>query len=322
MNWESAVAWANENTGFMMGVLTALYVVATIWIVWESRRTNKFQANAIRQAADLELARNRPYLVFHIEAKLKTHSDNDAIWFFEASVSNVGRTSAHSVCITTNPDFSTPVGYGEGNELKYRTPTMLTDRISILPPGHTEIEELGPTQFLYEQFGKKDLKFQVFMTYLSSAGEQYKDDYTIDLGERSDKVGSADAMEALRFREVDLLSKISDELSQLNRTLSAPDRGRMFSPIASAGLSKEQCILLEEISKQFNASSCDEVFLSMHHRGADLVFSDGQESKRLPVTPSDVEQLCRAGLLVGRYDSGTLFCSVAPAAESFLADRT
>ena len=62
--------------------------------------------------------------------------------------------------------------------------------------------------------------------------------------------------------------------------------------------------------------------LAVNFRGTDLVFSDGRNSKRLAVTPSDVEQLCRAGLLMGRYDSGTLFCSVAPAAESFLKDLT
>ena len=321
MNWENAVAWANGNTGFMMGVLTALYVIATVWIVWESRRTNKYQADAIRQAADLELARNRPYLVFHVDSKLKTHSDNDATWYFEASVANIGKTSAHNVRITTKPDFSAPVGYGEGDELKYRSPTMLTDRISILPPGHIEIEQLGPTHFLYQQFDKKELKFQVFMTYSSSRGEQYKDDYTIDLGERSGKVGSADSMEKLRFREIDLLSKVSDELRQLNRTLNAPDRGRMFTPIAPTELSTKQRDLLEEISKKFETSNCNEALLSVHVQGADLMFSDGRESDRLPVTPSDVEQLCRAGMLLGRYDSGTLFCSIAPLAEAFLKDQ-
>lgn len=318
MNWYNIVAWANENTGFMMGVLTALYVVATIWIVWESRRTNKLQANAIRQAADLEVARNRPYLVFNINATMKTHSEYDATWYFEASASNVGRTSAHDIRITTEPDFSTPVGYGQGNELKYRTPTMLTDRISILPPGHTETEELGPTHFLYEQLGGEDLKFKVFLTYWSSSGQQYKDDYTIDLGERSDRMGSADAMESLRFREVELLSKVSEELNQLNLTLNAPDRGRMYYSITPDELSASQRDLLKKISRQFEASQSKEAVLSVHLDGADLIFVGGQESSRLPVIPTDVESLCRAGLLLGRYDSGTLFCSVAPAAKSYL----
>ena len=133
MSWDSAIAWANENTGFMMGVLTTLYVIATIWIVLESRRTNKYQARAICQTADLELARNRPYLVFSIDAKLKTRSDYDAIWYFVASVSNTYKKSAHNARIRTNPDFSAPVGYGEDNEFQYRTPTMLTDSISIMP---------------------------------------------------------------------------------------------------------------------------------------------------------------------------------------------
>lgn len=87
------------------------------------------------------------------------------------------------------------------------------------------------------------------MTYFSSTGEQYKDDYTIDLGERAGKVGSANPIEALRFRELDLLSRISEELNQLNRTLNAADRGRLFTRTLPEELSTKQYELLREISK-------------------------------------------------------------------------
>lgn len=57
MSFAELVACANENDGFMMGLLTALYLIATLWIVFESRRTNRLQAAAIKQAADLETDR-------------------------------------------------------------------------------------------------------------------------------------------------------------------------------------------------------------------------------------------------------------------------
>lgn len=320
MAFEQIVAWANQNTGFMMGALTALYVVFTAWIVWESRRTNKLQAAAIRQATELENSRSRPYLIFHIDTKMKTYSDYDASWHFVASVSNVGRTSAHNIRITTNPDFSPPVGYGEGNALKYRTPAMLADKISMLPPGHTEDEELGPTRFLYKEFGNKDLKFRVFMTYCSSTGDHYKDDYVIDLGERTERVGSADAMEQLRFREVDVLSKVSEELGQLNRTLNAPDRGRLYTSIPIDQITKQQRELLANISKQSDASGCIHYFLNVHLDGADLMPTCPGVSERIRVSAFDVEQLCRAGLMIGHYDAGTLFCTLSRAASDILRD--
>lgn len=78
MSFSELVAWDNENDGFMMGLLTALYLIATLWIVFESRRTNRLQAAAIKQAADLETDRNRPYAVFNIDSRIATHSDHDA----------------------------------------------------------------------------------------------------------------------------------------------------------------------------------------------------------------------------------------------------
>lgn len=47
MSFAELVAWANENEGFMMGLLIALYLIAALWIVLEWRWTNPLRAAAI-----------------------------------------------------------------------------------------------------------------------------------------------------------------------------------------------------------------------------------------------------------------------------------
>lgn len=321
MSFAELVAWANENDGFMMGLLTALYLIATLWIVFESRRTNRLQAAAIKQAADLETDRNRPYVVFNVDSRIVTHSDHDATWYFEAVVMNIGKTSAHNIHIRTTPDFSAPVGYKSNDELAYRKPSILDERISMMPPGYREVEQLGPTHFLFKVFDRSELKFQVYLNYEASDGTQYKDDYTIHLGERAERLGSADPMAKLRFREVDTLDKISQNLDQLNRILDAPDRGRLFDSISEDALTDDQWELLAEISRRA-AFAKDYMLLSVYIGGCAILFPESTPKPvRLKVSQVDVEQLCRSGLLNGHYRGGILFFSVSLLAKDRLAAR-
>lgn len=312
MSFAELVAWANENDGFMMGLLTALYLIATIWIVFESRRTNRLQAAAIKQAAELETDRNRHYLVFNIDSRIVTHSDHDATWYFEAVVMNVGKTSAHNIRIRTSPHFTSPAGYNSNDELAYRKPSFLGEQISMMPPGYREVEQLGPTHFLFKVFDKSELKFRVYLNYEASDGTQYKDDYTIHLGERAERMGSADPMAKLRFHEVDMLDKISHSLEQLTRILDAPDRGRAFVSITEDEVTDDQWKLLEEISNRA-AGVKEHLVLSEYIGGCSILFPvAASEEKRFEVSRIDVEQLCRAGLLNGHYSGGTLFFSISP----------
>lgn len=307
-------SWINENTGVVMSALTIAYVVTTGLILSEARRGNNHHAKAIQQASDLESQRSRPYLIFNINPVLRTMSDYSADWFFEASLTNAGRTSAHKVQVRTDPQLLAPAGYGDRDAVAYRTPTVVTSQISIVPPGHSDVESLGPTELFFKQFEDETLVFRVQLTYESIDGQKFEDQYSIDLAERKSRMGSADPMEALRYSEVDTLSKIADQLDSISSILNAADRGRAFSPLDSANISQAQRVLLDEIWARFNASGRNEFFLSNHMNGSDLVFTLAHKSDKLRVEQTDIEQLCRAGLLIGRYDRGSLFCTISESA--------
>ena len=57
----SVVNWSNRNNGFLMAVLTAVYVLATILILRQSRKTNRLQQEALTQARSLERSRTRVF---------------------------------------------------------------------------------------------------------------------------------------------------------------------------------------------------------------------------------------------------------------------
>jgi hypothetical protein len=322
MAFTEITTWINDNTGVVMSALTIAYVVTTGLILWEARRSNKHHAKAIQQASDLEAQRSRPYLVFNIDPVLRTTSNYSADWYFEASLTNSGRTSAHNVRIRTDPQLLAPAGYGDGDKVVYRTPTMVTSQISIVPPGNVDVESLGPTDLLFKQFEHDTLIFQAMLSYESSDGRCFEDQYSIDLAERKDRVGSADPMDTLRYSQVDTLSKIADQLDNISSILNSADRGRAFAAIDCKNVSQFQRELLDEIWGRFEASGRKEFLLSVHMGGSDLVFNSDHGSEKLQVDQTDIEQLCRAGLLIKRYDRESLFCTISePMYKRFLSSE-
>jgi hypothetical protein len=99
----SLIQWFNANSGFAMALLTAVYVVATLVIVLQSRHTNKLQAEALRQSEEIELARKRPYVALSLEFERDTASRYDSSICLYAHIRNYGAGAAINVLAVTDP---------------------------------------------------------------------------------------------------------------------------------------------------------------------------------------------------------------------------
>src|SRR5687767_100628 len=104
------IGWANQNDGFIMAVLTAVYVIATLLIVHQAQRTNRTQQAALAQTEALEQARTRPYMVFSLDFERHIVSSGFSSFALYAVVQNVGLSSAHDVRVETTPAINAQWG--------------------------------------------------------------------------------------------------------------------------------------------------------------------------------------------------------------------
>src|SRR5688572_23772795 len=90
------VNWLNQNQGFVMALLTFVYVIATIVIARLAIKTTRLAQRNLDMALQLERDRVRPYVVFNI-------SSSTAKRYTYASIKNRGLSAAYSVNISIKP---------------------------------------------------------------------------------------------------------------------------------------------------------------------------------------------------------------------------
>lgn len=86
------VNWLNQNQGFVMSILTTVYVVATIVIVRYSRKS-------IKEMIYTREAETRPYILAYLDKEPR-----DSCFFLR--VKNYGKTGAKISSIEVNPNLS------------------------------------------------------------------------------------------------------------------------------------------------------------------------------------------------------------------------
>ncbi len=85
------VDWLNENQGFVMSVLTAVYVIATIVIIYYTRKS----IDEMKVARDAE---SRPYVFAYLDK-----DPRDTCCYFR--IKNYGKTGAIIENVTVTPNF-------------------------------------------------------------------------------------------------------------------------------------------------------------------------------------------------------------------------
>ena len=116
----TVVELLNANQGFIMAILTLVYVLTTAVIAVIGYRANKLSRLHLEVAVELDRRRTRPYVVFDIVSKSGlTH----------AVLKNVGLSAAYDVKVTITPKL---VSTFRGPE---RDCGLTTHMIAFLAPG-------------------------------------------------------------------------------------------------------------------------------------------------------------------------------------------
>ena len=174
------IEWANENSGFIMAVLTLVYVFATLVIVLVTMRANRIALASQQLQVRLEAQRTRPFVVVTFE--LVWDKQDQAHTY--VLVKNTGLTLAEDVTVKIDPEpFYTPMINGRQEK---KLPFMLTAPIPTLAPGQEISDTVGYTANLLKVVDKP--VFDCVVTYRARSGEDFEELFVVDLESMRDAV--------------------------------------------------------------------------------------------------------------------------------------
>lgn len=186
------VKWLNDNQGFVMAMLTLVYVLTTGGIVVLMLRANKISQQNLDTAIQLDRNRSRPYVLFNITSSTSHH--------IYATVKNLGLTAAYNVHVSINPKLEY---ISQGQEK--RESALTSQKISFLPPNEEVTDLIDTTEAFYQSYSAPI--FEGSITYEDSTALKYKEHFRINLTYRMKR-------SFVREREV------IDELRDLNQILA------------------------------------------------------------------------------------------------------
>ena len=189
----TVINWANSNQGFIMAILTLVYVGATLWLVWLAHR----QADV---ATKLERSRTRPIVIFDL---VVDHH------FVFATVHNVGQTPAHDVRIVVNPNVQCLLG-GKGSipaQERALDIAFVARGIAMLAPQRSIKALMGFWSRV--KSAHPELRFEGTISYRGSDDTSYSESFVADLS----------AHDGLLYRETKDVEDVVKQLEAVARTL-------------------------------------------------------------------------------------------------------
>lgn len=187
------VNWLNHNQGFVMAILTFVYVIATIVIAGLSVKGTRLAQKNIETMVDLERNRLRPYVLFNLTSSIRKKSTY-------ASIKNHGLTAAYNVKVSIEPPL---VHHYDG-----QSPLIRRD-ILFLPPHEEVTDHIDSSPAFHQQYPQP--VFEGAVQYEDSNGRKYSEPFRIDLTFLKKRMYVRDA-------------SVADELKQLNKTLELINR--------------------------------------------------------------------------------------------------
>lgn len=196
MIWQymALIDWLNKNQGFVMALLTLIYVIATVGIaaimIWSNRLTRR----SLTLAVELDRRRSRPYVVFDIEFRRS---------LLFAVPRNCGRTAAYGIRLTLEPQLQ----------------HTLTQPMEISPLVEREIAFLAPDRSLEDLVGT----WSKFSEYYPTMGFKGRLCYQDAEGQKYDEIVSInlDSLQRLLYttekdigQEIEKLTKAIQELGK------------------------------------------------------------------------------------------------------------
>ena len=159
----SIIDWMNSNAGFVMSVLTLIYVVTTIFIVYKMMKANKIAMTSIKNEQKRENERKRPRVIFDFV-------DDRGTIFVE--IGNNGLTPAINVKFEVPDDLVEAGKHGEA-EFPFTKP------ISYLSPGRKRKALLSSGWEFFSKCIKPE--FVIKISYQDDKGKDYVEKIHHDL---------------------------------------------------------------------------------------------------------------------------------------------
>ena len=192
---QEIVRFCDSHSGFLLALLTALYVSATMILVWLSHRQFRF-------AVETERQRNQPSVALDVVNE-----------FFSVGVSlkNFGRTEARNIRITITP------------KLFYLHPTsempvpFIDNGVPVLAPGRELKGAIGGWTRFHQRY--PDLKFTGELSYEDVGGRRYRIPVGIDL---TNEVGFAKPVRYNIHDLVKVVEQLRDEIHSVANGSQTP----------------------------------------------------------------------------------------------------
>jgi hypothetical protein len=304
MSITEMVDWSNRNAGAVMGLLTAVYVIATILIMVQTRRAANLQAKAIQLTAQLEADRLRPRLLINFDFLPGAISSFSSTVFAHVSITNLGQTAALNVMVRVNPELvGTPF-----EDRRERRPSIVNQTLTFLAPQQRLRDLVDESSAFFARY--ESVKFEIEASYTDTTGTAYVDRYDIDLGPLKDTTEIHDPRDRIITSLKGAAESAVKSLAAIAETVSAPDRSALMMPFGrEVPLSLSQKELLRQL--RTIESSLEESerngFIAFHvlnqpHAVVRSLASD----REWAAAQADIEYLIRAGHLHGHYAGRTL----------------
>ena len=155
-----------------MALLTAVYVLATVVLVWVGHRANAISEQNVRDLTKLEQERLRPLVEVRIESDAP---------LLVLRVTNQGQTPAYGIRIETTPTLQAVMG-GKScyPEAKTEKPIGVIEHgMGSLGAGSSEVSILGTFSRVEEVY--PEMHFKGNVTYRSFTGVEYTSPINLDL---------------------------------------------------------------------------------------------------------------------------------------------
>lgn len=160
----TVLRWLNQNQGFVTSVLTLVYVIATLCIVFVALRANRLSAKQLTQALELERHRSRPYVIFDLEPRLG---------IVYVVLRNIGATPAHKVRVSVTPLLETVIN---GEQVQS---ALTKGDIGFIAPGRRLEDILDAGAVVLQRYPKP--LFTGSVSYGDGEGAHYEESFRIDL---------------------------------------------------------------------------------------------------------------------------------------------
>lgn len=204
------IEWCNANSGFVMTILTLIYVVATIIVVALMLRANRLTARSMQIAVQLDKERSKPVVIMEVVPDIP---------FFRLKVRNIGLTAAHRIKFAVTPEPKLCFG-GKDQipiEKKERTIQFVSEGIQSLPPQGEVSTTLGTLERIEESLDS--LHFCGKITYTDLLGDSHETIVDFDLSIFKDLVYTGKKTIDTVARE---LEKIRQELDHIGSGVHKP----------------------------------------------------------------------------------------------------